>query len=278
MQKNILSFPDGNLAYQEYGNGPELWIALHGFAQAGAVFAAVHAQLPSRVTLVALDLPWHGQSQWDADVFLLPNIQATIESILFSKGVQKYTMLGFSFGARLALALTALEASRWSKLVLLAPDGLPRRGWYAFVDRMPGWGKKILSKAFNQAPYLLKIAEKMYHWKWLDAFSLKFMRQHLQHEDQIRRLKGTWLSAALFPKLEHSCKRLTELNLPVFLITGEEDKVIPPDSFGYLAQKIPEAQWLRLKEVGHELLSASVVPQWAPALLQNMNSNAHKGI
>lgn len=275
MQNKTLQLPEGSLAYHEYGNGQQIWIALHGFAQEGRVFAALQTYLPADITLIALDLPWHGDSQWKDPVFLLKTIQQAIEMLLAKKQAQTYALLGFSFGARLALALAPLEVQRWKKLILLAPDGLPRRDWYAFFDQMPWWLKQGLSRLFDRAPLLLKVAEKMYRWKWLDAFSMRFMRQHLQSAQRRQRLKGIWLSAALFPNLQQSCQILTQSKLDIQLITGEKDVVIPSEAFAHLAQQIPQLQWVSIKNAGHELLSDTILPWWIAHLFQDTHPDTH---
>ena len=276
MQKNELHLTHGTISYHHYGNGPQLWLALHGFAQDGRVFAALAPYLPKDVCLIALDLPWHGGSDWQKDSFSITDIQEAIELLLAEKQQVKYSLIGFSFGARLALALAREEAQRWESLVLLAPDGLPRRGWYAFFDHLPLVLKKQMARWFDRSELLLKWANKLYEWKWLDAFSVKFVRQHLQTEANRKRLKGIWLSAAAFPTLQSSCSFLSKTSHQTLqLITGERDAVIPPASFAYLAQQIPTLQWTKIAEAGHDLLHASVLPQWVPDLFKDSHADTH---
>lgn len=264
MQKNELHLPAGTISYHHYGNGSQLWIALHGFAQDGSVFAALAPYLPKDVCLIALDLPWHGASDWKKDHFSITDIREAIDMLLAEKQQAEYSLIGFSFGARLALALARNEAPRWERLVLLAPDGLPRRGWYAFFDHLPLGLKKQVARLLDRSQLLLSWANKLYEWKCLDAFSLKFMRQHLQTEASRKRLKGIWLSAAAFPSLHSSCSFLAATpELSQQLITGERDAVIPPDSFVYLAQRMPQLQWTNITEAGHDLFHAAVLSQWA---------------
>ncbi len=264
MQKTELHLTNGTISYHHYGNGPQLWLALHGFAQDGSVFAALAPYLPEDVCLIALDLPWHGVSDWKKDHFSINDIREAIDLLLAEKQQAKYSLIGFSFGARLALALAREEAQHWDRLVLLAPDGLPRNGWYAFFDHLPLGIKKQVVRLFDRPELLLHLANTLYRWKFLDAFSLKFMRQHLQTETTRKRLKGIWLSAAAFPTLQSSCAFLsTTVELSQQLITGERDAVIPPDSFAYLAKQIPQLQWVKIAEAGHDLFNADVLPQWA---------------
>jgi pimeloyl-ACP methyl ester carboxylesterase len=276
MQKNELHLTHGTISYHHYGNGPQLWLALHGFAQDVSVFAPLAPYLPKDVCLIALDLPWHGASDWKKNSFSITDIQEAIELLLAEKQQVTYSLIGFSFGARLALALAREEAQRWEHLVLLAPDGLPRRGWYAFFDHLPLVLKKQVVRWFDRSDLLLKWANKLYEWKWLDAFSVKFVRQHLQTESNRKRLKGIWLSAAAFPILKSSCSSLSKMSHQTLqLITGERDAVIPPASFAYLAQQIPTLQWTKIAEAGHDLLHASVLPQWVPDLFKDSHADTH---
>ena len=253
-----------------------LFRSFHGFAQDGSVFAALAPYLPKDACLIALDLPWHGASDWKKDHFSINDIQEVINLLLAEKQQVKYSLIGFSFGARLALALARDEAQRWERLVLLAPDGLPRRGWYAFFDHLPFVSKKQVARWFDRSDLLLSWANTLYEWKCLDAFSLRFMRQHLQTEATRKRLKGIWISAASFPSLKSSCSLFsTKPDQTVQLITGERDAVIPPASFAYLAQQIPTLQWTKIAEAGHDLLHASVLPQWAPGLFKDSHADTH---
>lgn len=276
MQKNELHLTHGTISYHQFGNGPQLWLALHGFAQDGSVFAALAPYLPEDVCLIALDLPWHGATGWKKDHFSITDIREAIDLLLAEKQQIKYSLIGFSFGARLELALAREEAPRWDRLVLLAPDGLPRRGWYAFFDHLPLGIKKQVVRLFDRSKLLLGLANTLYRWKLLDAFSLKFMRQHLQTEATRKRLKGIWLSAASFPTLLSSCAFLAKTLKPSLqLITGERDSVIPPASFAYLAQQIPQLQWVKIAEAGHDLFHASVLPQWASGLFKDSHADTH---
>lgn len=276
MPKNELHLTHGTISYHQFGNGPQLWLALHGFAQDGSVFAALAPYLPKNACLIALDLPWHGTSDWTQDHFSINDIREAIDLLLAEKQQVKYSLIGFSFGARLALALARGEAQRWERLVLLAPDGLPRGGWYAFFDHLPLGIKKQVVRLFDRSELLRSWANRLYEWKLLDAFSLKFMRQHLQTEATRKRLKGIWLSSASFPTLLSSCSFLAKTPTPSLqLITGERDAVIPPASFAYLVQQIPRLQWVKIAEAGHDLFHASVLPQWAPDLFKDSHADTH---
>jgi pimeloyl-ACP methyl ester carboxylesterase len=263
MQKHVLHLPGGDLQYHQFGTGSNLWIAFHGFARDGSSYADLSAYLPDDACLLAFDLPWHGGTDWKRAVFTLEDLIQAVDQVLTLKQQNDYTALGFSFGARLYLALATTEASRWRKLILLAPD-VPFRGWYSFFDRTPLWFKKQGVSLFAFAPTLLNVAKFLNQWKILDAFSYRFLRLHLQSAASQKRLAGIWLSSATFPTLGKAIKILnTRPQLPIQLITGQLDSVIPQAAFAHLAQQIPHLQWTKIPETDHDLLSSTALARWA---------------
>jgi pimeloyl-ACP methyl ester carboxylesterase len=269
MQTHHIPLPQGKLHCQQFGQGPQLWIAFHGFAQEAKVFAALAAALPPEVCLIALDLPWHGQSEWRAPTFTLSDITQAIEYILQQRGQEKYTALGFSFGGRLCMALALTELPRWERLILLAPDGLPRRDLYSQFDRMPLWLKKVWVKCLQYPKWLIGLGRGLHRWRLMDKVGLKFVEQYLQTESQRNRVAGTWLSAAAFPSLARRCRALAAAqHLRVQLITGVQDRVIPAATFAYLPQRIPHLQWVQVEGAAHNLLSAQVVSRWVKEIIE----------
>lgn len=269
MQKNVLQLSGGQLHYHQYGTGSRLWIAFHGFAREGRSFASLAHFLPENTCLIALDLPWHGGTEWREPSFTVADIVQAIDQLLHLKQQTRYTALGFSFGARLCLALSSDEAQRWERLILLAPDGLPGGGWYQFVDQAPLGFKKQVIKLFAHARTLLRLASTLYNWKLLDGLSYRFLRLHLQTESSCKRLAGTWISTAAFPTWRKSCQQLASMpHLSVQLVTGDNDSVIPQSAFAHLAQHIPQLQWIKLAQADHDLLNAAVLPQWINKIIQ----------
>ena len=91
-------------------------VCLHGVTGHGRHFARLAERLPGhRVT--AVDLLGHGSSPWEPPW----NLEAHCEAILETVGHGSASLVGHSFGGRLAIELTALAPSLVPKLVLLDP-------------------------------------------------------------------------------------------------------------------------------------------------------------
>ena len=105
------------LARYEWGdpNGPRV-VCLHGVRNHGRHFARLAERLPGR-HVVAVDLLGHGSSPWEPPW----DVESHCNAILETVGHGAASLVGHSFGGRLAFELAALAPSLVPKLVLLDP-------------------------------------------------------------------------------------------------------------------------------------------------------------
>jgi 2-succinyl-6-hydroxy-2,4-cyclohexadiene-1-carboxylate synthase len=96
-------------------------VMLHGFTGSGASWKPFCSTLGEKSTLIMPDLPGHGQtipkSLGGEKYFFMCVVEYIIE-IIDKLGYEKFDILGYSMGGRLALALSVLYPNRVRKLVL----------------------------------------------------------------------------------------------------------------------------------------------------------------
>ncbi len=154
--------PDGTLAVAEYrgvvARDAEPLVLLHGFTGSHRSWDAVAPALAVMGRCVAVDLPGHGDSDFEADagVYSMERTSAAVEGGLDALHAGPATLIGYSMGGRLALYFALTRPERVRRLVLeSASPGLPTeadraarrrsdedlarfvldRGIEAFVDR-----------------------------------------------------------------------------------------------------------------------------------------------
>jgi len=96
-------------------------VCIHGLTQRGGVFGPLAerlAELSYRV--VSVDLRGHGKSGHEPPWSTERHVHDVLET-LNSLGVQRYTLIGHSFGGRVAAATAAAAAESTESLVLLDP-------------------------------------------------------------------------------------------------------------------------------------------------------------
>ena len=146
------------------GDGPPLML-LHGFTGSGQSWSAMRASFATRYRVLAVDLPGHGRSTSPPDPsrYALARFADDLVVLLDALCVRDVTVLGYSLGARAALAFAARHPARVVALVLVSAsigiedeaarvaraaadealaDDIERHGIAAFVDRweaLPLW-------------------------------------------------------------------------------------------------------------------------------------------
>ena len=115
------------LAHETWaGNGPPL-LLLHGFTGNRSTFAHLRERLTPRATVVAVDLPGHGQSPFTAETTFASTLAALL-ALLDALGLPWVDVAGYSLGARVALGLAVESGPRVRRLVLESGSpGLRRR-------------------------------------------------------------------------------------------------------------------------------------------------------
>lgn len=252
--------------YVVTGTGPTV-VMIHGNAGALEDFAlGTIGLLCSDYRIVAVDRTGHGKSQRLSGRTPTLDYQADLlHQTLAQLGITKPLLVGHSWGAALALAYTLKYRADVSGMVLLAPAAYEDKDTPKFVrmvTRPPVIGdatltigkiffgrhmlKQELARAFYPEPvpqdYLRMAASS-----WLS-------RQHLKSY-----LEDEW---TLNASLKNLSKRYSEIQVPVAIVTGDEDKVVPPKENAYrLSAAIPQAKLIELKGVGHE------IPQTHPEVI-----------
>lgn len=108
------------------GDGPPL-LLLHGFTGSRTTFAHLRERLIRSASVVAVDLPGHGESPFHEDTTFASTLAALL-TLLDALGLQQVDVAGYSLGARVALGLAVESSARVRRLVLESGSpGLRRR-------------------------------------------------------------------------------------------------------------------------------------------------------
>ena len=116
------------LSYRRFGDGNKMLFCFHGYGEDALTFSFLEKNLGNEFTLIALDFPFHGLTEWNEE-FLL-RIDELIEIMNKISSVQSFSILGYSMGGRVALKLLQIIPDRIEKIILLAPDGLHNNFWH----------------------------------------------------------------------------------------------------------------------------------------------------
>ena len=112
------------------GQGTRDLVLLHGWGLNLRVWDSLVRALAPRFRLIAIDLPGHGRSDWDAGASTRAAQAWRVHETL-APLTQRYTLLGWSLGGQFALDLAAALPAGIERLVLISttPKFVAEPGW-----------------------------------------------------------------------------------------------------------------------------------------------------
>src|SRR5882757_6972898 len=152
--------------YSRWGTGNKILLCFHGYGESADSFAFLGDALGNEFTILAIDLPFHGRTEWEEGLIFLPDdLLAFLEKITagLAGAAGRWWLLGYSMGGRVALSLMEKIPEKIGRLVLVAPDGLKMNPWYWLATQNPA-GRRLFRWTMRYPGwffFVLKVAGKL---------------------------------------------------------------------------------------------------------------------
>lgn len=257
MKIGEIPYYDSRIHFRQWGNGERLIIALHGFGEDGESFHPLSFHLPDKFSLVAIDLPFHGDSFWNEQRdFEARDLLSVIDRLRPESGAQpgNFILMGYSMGARIALSLYEYSPERVNQMILLSPDGLSIHFIYWFCTQT-SLGNRLLKWNLEHPQSLLKLAGIIRSTGLVKERQLKFARLYLQDQETRNKVYEIWTGFKRFrPRHSRFKDLLRKYKTPLTLVYGKYDPVITPGKGVELTKVLGDQCNLKILECGHQLL------------------------
>lgn len=254
MESVFFQTENGRVHGLKFGSGGQLLIAFHGFADRAQLFRPLEHTLSRAYTTIALDLPFHGQTEWQKPIFSKADLCAIIAQVLESEGKTRCDLMGFSFGARLLQAILPQLGTKVDQIYLLAPDGMDTRGMQA-AFWTPNWVRRGLFRLLQRPAwfiFVLNIGQKL---SLLSSPVHSFILRNLSNPARLKRLFGCWYSLNAFRMRKAALRRALQQNADsVVVIFGDQDPILRQNRLKAFYATLPNAQLIVLNQVGHKLI------------------------
>jgi pimeloyl-ACP methyl ester carboxylesterase len=218
----------GAHAYDASGGGPlPTTVVLHGLGSSATSFAPLLTRLrPHARRLVAPDLPGHGFSGAPAGRLTPQGMFEAVCQVLDSLVDEPMVLVGSSMGGALALRYALERPGRLAALALVSPAGARMSA--------PEWDDLLGTFKIDSAAQARRLLARLYHrtpW-YLPAFApgLRDVMSRAAIPDVV-----TAASVEDLPLPES----LGGLAMPVLLLWGQSERLLPPSSLAYFRQHLP---------------------------------------
>jgi len=242
---------DGALYYERRGRGPALMM-LHGFTGSGRSLDAVARPLARDFATIAPDLPGHGRSIGAADVggYTFDRSVARLVATLGNAGHARAHWLGYSMGARLALACAVHFPQRVRSLVLVGgragianPDErlARKRSDETLADQLETQGVEPFVDAWLSQPIFA--TQRRLGAEFMAGQRSERLANDARELAASLRGHGPGAQPPLFDQLER-------VAVPVLLVVGSLDQPFV-DHARELARRLPDAEICEVAGAGH---------------------------
>lgn len=266
MDTYYLEHRGGHIHCLQFGTGERLLIALHGFADRARLFAVLEKALGERFTMVAFDLPFHGQTTWPHETFTKDDLLAIVRQIQQRLKCERLSLMGFSFGARLAQALLPDLLPKLDRLLLLAPDGIRTQGMW-LATRTPMWVRRWLARTLQEPTLVLRLVALGRRLGVIPPLVAQFLRFNLSRPERRRRMFGCWLALNSFHLSRRTLRAIWEQSaLPVDIFIGTKDDTIHGKTIHRLAHGLPHVRLFPLPS-GHRIVSEALAERMMQLVL-----------
>lgn len=221
------------LRYLDLGEGDGIPVLLvHGFGADLNTWMFTQPALAAGRRVVALDLPGHGGSAKEVGGGDDEGLTDAVEGAFGALGLEQVHLVGHSMGGALAALATLRRPERVASLTLIASAGLGPDIKASFIDGFVRMARRreaseILSLlVYDPALISRSMVEDVLRYKRLDGVTAA-----------LTKIAEAWFGGGR-QSLDLTARIMT-LSLPVQLIWGREDRIIPAAHAEALAARLP---------------------------------------
>ncbi len=230
--------------YEAYGDAskPPLLLIM-GLALSSSAWDRLPELLSAHFRVLVFDNVGTGKSARVGRAYRMRDLADDAAAVLEAAGVQSAHVFGISMGGMIAQELALRHPLRVRSLALGCTFASWRRG------KAPSWRTKLDLLLLNLGRVSPKIVGRLlvsseWHARNPGA-ALEWLRR--AEHTKVRYATAQMLAIAR----HHTLPRLSQIRAPTLVITGDADRLVPPQNSQVLARSIPGARLLMLPGAGH---------------------------
>ncbi|MCR6096258.1 alpha/beta hydrolase [Salipaludibacillus agaradhaerens] len=229
-------------------NKPPL-LLLHGFMSSTYTFHKIFPVLQEYFSVVTVDLPGFGRSEKSTSfIYSYHHYGMLVNDILTYFNLQNVIVVGHSMGGQIALNLAKIVPCNINKLILIGCSGYLKRSRKRLIycSYIPFFDK-LMALYINKHGVASGLKNVFYDQSFIT-------NSHI--EEFGRPLKDKKMYKSLVRLIRHRegdliGRDLNKIDLPVLLIWGREDRVVPVNVGYRLANDLPNCDLKVYEKAGH---------------------------
>jgi pimeloyl-ACP methyl ester carboxylesterase len=237
------------MAYFDHGHGPAV-VFVHGLVGDFTHFEHVATRLVGAGhRVLGIDLPGCGASHKRRRRFSVSSYARDVLAFADALGLERFSLVGHSAGGAISTVAALRAPDRVDRIALLSTAGMRRYPRAAHVAAKVLVKRVLLERTLERLamPLLdLVLVEK-------NGYTEKFVRDALDRPVDPTLREMARVMEGLVPDLMHATvlDKAHRLEMPLAVIWGDNDRLVPEESAALLAARVPGARLVKLTGCGH---------------------------
>lgn len=241
-----MAYAASDIHFLRLGQGPPLMM-VHGNPATHSLWRPISGPLAQERTVYMVDLPGFGRSPAPSSHagFALERIAHVLLDFADHHGLDRFDLVGHSFGGAISATIASLHPERIRSLALITPLGIetPPLGRLAGIKPL----HTVAGYLWRQAPHLLKggISRAFCRMSYGPAYTPERARE-VAHEAAERidlpRSSGALMTSADLTAYAAALAMLNDrCRMPLLLVGCGADRIVPFRQFERVREKLPRA-------------------------------------
>ena len=250
---------DLTVHYKEAGAGDRTFILLHGFGASIYSWREVMDDFSQLGRVIAYDRPAFGLTErpmpedWAENPYGMKANVELLRGLMDSLAIEKAVLVGNSAGGGVAVAFGLEYPERVESLILVDPGVGGGRG-----PQFPAWALPLMwtPQMRHIGPLMMRDYQEslpktiLREWFNQDKLTVEVAQEPLKIF-KIKNWDRAFYELTFAPAYPELRPLLPQLTVPVFIIAGQEDRLIRAFYFEAISKEIPAAQLVLIPQCGH---------------------------
>ena len=267
--------PSARVSFFDAGRGPDAMVFIHGLGGDFSHFEHIAPAFAADHRIIGIDMPGCGASGPLSGRHSIERYADVVQELLTYLRVPRATLVGHSAGGQVVATVAARDTGIVNRLVLINTAGLRsyNRATRSFARAL--FRPTLLNAVLP--PASTHILANVFHTR--NRYTAKFVVDSTQrpHHPLLRNMARVFHD--LMPDLLDATvvRHAPTLDLPVLLLWGGRDRLVPIESVEHAARLFPRARL----EVRHDCGHMPIIehPEWTVARIREFIASApiHRG-
>ncbi len=213
------------IAYQEEGSGEKVLLLVHGLSSNLEAWNKNVAALKEEFSTIAIDLPGYGKSTKNTNHYSMADYACFINEFIRQKKLKNVSLVGHSMGGQVAIHSVLKHPENVERLILIAPAGIETFTPQEATVLKTSYTAEMVENATEEQ---IRNNFKLNFYEFpVDAEFMVKDRIEMKNASDLKEYSVIVINNIAAMLDEPVLEDLNKIKIPVLMIFGKEDALIP---------------------------------------------------